>query len=253
ETPPKPGPRPGSLFPPPSSRTRRQPIPLRPNQIPKTRTESFSGGDCSSGSPGGSVAGTLFQVTDQAPPGEPQSTIENIEFGRLRGQRTAHLARNPFNEKALALVGRLGGMQPALVKSSPIAEAIAGYADVLVGTVDVSEMRQKEALGVERHDGIERSVPQFQIDVGRRGGRQEIRFSFDSDAGGVAHKRDPRAGIPVGNVVRGMSGGVKDIQMDLADADGFAALERIETRFRNGQAFAVQDFEVGAVEAAGAG
>src|SRR5262249_26052054 len=143
--------------------TRRRPIHLRPNQIPKTRTESFSGGHrSSSGSLGGSVTGSLFQVTDQAPPGKPQSTIENIEFGRLRGQRTAHLVRNPFDEKPLALVRRLRGLEQALGKSAPVAEALAVQADVLAGTVDVSEVRQKEALRVERHDGIEGSVPQFQ-------------------------------------------------------------------------------------------
>ena len=65
---------------------------------------------------------------------------------------------------------------------------------MLAGIVDVSEMRKKEPLRIPRSDGIERRIPQFEIDVRRRRGGEQIRFAFDADAGVVADERDARIG-----------------------------------------------------------
>src|SRR5690348_4754020 len=117
----------------------------------------------------------------------------------------------------------------------------------------MAEVGQEKALRIPGSNGVERSVPEFEVDVGRRSSWQKIGFALDADAGSIADESDAGGGVPVGYVVRSMAGRVEDIELDFAELDFFASSEPDEIAFGYGKAIAVKTFELIAVEAAGTG
>jgi hypothetical protein len=63
-------------------------------------------------------------------------------------------------------------------------QAFAVDRDVLPGMIGEGEVREEQAARMQVGDGIERSVPEFERNVGWRSGGKNKRMPEDGDAGG---------------------------------------------------------------------
>lgn len=195
----------------------------------------------------------FLEVANQAAPGKSQTSIENIEFGGFGGQSFPNLAGDSFDEAEFRGFERFARSQQALRERGPVAEAFTIKTDVLGGIVNVAEVGQEKAFGTPGGDVVERSVPEFEVDVGRRSSRQEIGFALDADAGSVTDESDAGGGVPVSNVMRSVARRIENVEIDGAEADFLATSEPDEIALGHGQAIAVKRLELIAVETAGTG
>src|SRR5256885_8243665 len=99
--------------------------------------------------------------------------------------------------------------------------------------VRVAEVRQKQFRGTQRVDCVERLIPDFNVDIGRRRGGQNEFVAFDADSAGVADKSSSVLRVPKRQVMRSVARRVEHFKIAFADGDGFSAFEWAQIVFRN--------------------
>src|SRR5260221_10891572 len=90
---------------------------------------------------------------------------------------TYGLFKCPRGRSRIAALGK-----KLLDERAPVSQAFPVALDVSRWIVGNAEVRQEKPRGTPFEDGIERGVPEFQIDVGRRRCGKKIRISFDAQA-----------------------------------------------------------------------
>src|SRR5581483_212887 len=121
---------------------------------------------------------------------------------RAVAARRAHALSDPLDE---ALLVELLG--PALDLVQVFAQRRELLGDILVG----AEVRDREAARPQGFDRRQRVAPGIEVDVGRRRGREHDP-AVDPHAGDVAREDPPRRLVQVGDVVRGVAGGMGDLE-----------------------------------------
>src|SRR4051794_22773555 len=129
-------------------------------------------------------------------------------------------------------------------------QAFAKAGEIFRRVFGVAEMRQEQPRGFAAENGGERFVPDFQVDVWRRGGRQDERAVVDVNATGVADESDAIGVVEVANVVRSMAGRVFDVDGSVAKRYVFAAFEDAQIFRRHWESVAEERRKTVAPEAA---
>ena len=142
--------------------------------------------------------------------------------------------------------------QEALGKIAPTAHALAIVRDVFGGTIRETEVREKKALRLQFQNVVERTIPDFEIDIGRRNRGKNERIAFDANSGGVADVGGVVRGIPEGDVMRRVAGSVENLQGTVADGNGFSAAELAQIFTWDGEEISVELLHFVGIEAGGA-
>src|SRR6266481_10079405 len=95
-----------------------------------------------------------------------------------------------------------------------------------------------------RDDGVQGSVPNFQVDVRRRRKRKRKRFAFDVKPRRVADKRSAIRQIEIRNVMRSVPRRVNNIQVAASESERFSALEHAQIPKGHRKRFAKQVAEL---------
>src|SRR4051812_18851256 len=110
------------------------------------------------------------------------------------------------------------------------------------------EMSQEQRVRIPREDSILARVPGFQIDIGRRCGRQDVIAIRSTDARSVADKRDPARRIEIRDVMRCMARRVRDVQIAAASDDVLPTCERADAAGGYRDEVSPQPVHIGAVK-----
>lgn len=98
---------------------------------------------------------------------------------------------------------------------------------------DGPEVREQERRGRPRENAFDTPLPELQIDVWRRRGRQH-EPTIDAHAGRVADKRDATRWVVVAHMVRGVPGRVRHVERASAGLDPLSTAERDQVLSRHG-------------------
>src|ERR1700751_1111673 len=192
--------------------------------------------------------GAFAMIASQALPGEVERAAEKVvrDFVRREGLgrvcadftgKGTHRFRF-ITDAGKQLAGEIG---PA-VENLPIGS------DVAVWIVGEREVCEEEPLRVQLGNSVERSVPEFERDVGRRRSRADERMALDGNARGVAHKGDALRRVEVGDVMRRVAWSVKDLKRPRAEAKDLAAFEGMEIRLRHGEKLPIETLHLVAIK-----
>ncbi len=134
----------------------------------------------------------------------------------------------------------LTGGQKLGRKITPLMQARPVVREMTRGLVRYAEVSEEETLGTKLRDGVERLIPQFEINVGRRSGGKNEGVAVDANARGVADESGGGVGIEIGDVVGGVARGVKNLQRVVAEWQNFTPFEDVQIRGGNGKELAEQ-------------
>src|SRR5919198_3335418 len=157
---------------------------------------------------------------------------------RRRIGRAAHLGDHRLG---VGLGVGLAGQRP------PAVERLVHGRDLVLDVLVACEVGDRKALRLPRRDGVERLVPQLEVDVGRRSGRDD-RAARDAHAADVADERGGGRLVQIADVVGGVAGRV----LDPPGADRLAAAQYAQVGLGHGDDLAPQALHVVAVQARGA-
>src|SRR5262249_8600048 len=121
---------------------------------------------------------------------------------------------------------------------APAVEPFAESGQILRRIVRIAVVGEKKSRGLATQDGSEGLVPDFQIDVGRRSGRQNEGPVVDMDAPGVADESDAVGIIKIADMVAGVTRGVFDVDVVRAQWNRFAPFENAKVFFGYGKKLA---------------
>src|SRR6267154_4146993 len=96
------------------------------------------------------------------------------------------------------------------------------FIDMLRRITRIAEMSEEQTRRPPRENGRKRVLPDLKTDVRRRGGGQNVRAIVDTDARCVSHKSDVFRGIKVADVVRSMTGRIRDFEFARAQRQRLA-------------------------------
>ena len=96
-----------------------------------------------------------------------------------------------------------------------------------------AEMREEERLRLPRQNPLGTGVPGVEIDVGRRRRRKDVRPRSSTDAGSIADECNPAGGVEVADVVRGVPGGIPNLQFAAGNRQPFATFQNPDMLDRN--------------------
>src|SRR5258708_37116576 len=83
----------------------------------------------------------------------------------------------------------------------------------------------------------ERILPNFETDVGRRRGRQDVRPIVDANAGGISNESDAFRCVKVADMMRGMTGRVSNLKVARAQRQRLAHFENAQILLPTRQRF----------------
>src|SRR5579883_1377620 len=98
------------------------------------------------------------------------------------------------------LVGR--GPQNLANAFEPIVKTLPKFGNMGGRILDKAVMRKKQALRLARQNFGQGFVPEMQIDVRRRSGRQDVRTSVNAHSGRIADVSDAFPDVKVADVMR---------------------------------------------------
>lgn len=168
-----------------------------------------------------------------------EACSEGVLLGVGGGEEFAHFGaglREEGVERAVVIVGVRGETFFGDVR--PKVESVAEERDVLWGIFGEAEVGEEKARGMEIEDGVERLIPDGEVNVGRRSGGHDVGAVGDADACGVSGEGHAFLRIEIGDVVARVSGSVEDFEIALAERDGFAAFEDVDVLFGDRERFA---------------
>ena len=96
--------------------------------------------------------------------------------------------------------------------------------DMPRGMIGKAEVGEEKAFRVERRNGVQRSVPEFEVDVRWRRRGEDEGVPFDSDARGIPDKSNSLQVIEISDVMRSVPGSIKNPKLARAKRKRFAAL-----------------------------
>lgn len=135
----------------------------------------------------------------------------------------------------------------------PKMESVAEERDVLWGIFGEAKVGEEEACGTAIEDGVERLIPDGEVDIGWRSGGHDVGAVGDADACSVSGEGHAFLRIEIGDVVAGVAGSVEDFEIALTERYRFAAFEDVDILFGDRERFAEKVREFIAPQAAGAG
>jgi hypothetical protein len=192
-------------------------------------------------------------IASQPKPGKVERADESVLRDLLCRQGGAGFVGDFAHERFHGLLLIVAGREDPSSEIAPIVQAFAVVCDVAGRLIGETKVRQEQLPRLKLPDGIERSVPQLQLNIRRRSGGKNERMAFDADAGGVANERDAFCGVKVGDMMRRVAGRIVHLQFPGAERKGLASLEHVQIFLGHGQKVAEQTLHVIAIQTQGTG
>jgi hypothetical protein len=191
-------------------------------------------------------------IAGQAQPREIQGAVEHVmrEFGGR--EELSGLGGDFPGEKTHGLCFVLVAGEDFGGEVAPLMEAFAVGGEVASGVVGEGEVGQKEPPGMKLRDSVERSVPEFKRDIGRRSREKNKGMAFDADSSGIADEGDVFQRIEIGDVVGSVAWRIEHAKLVRAHGNGLAAVEGTEIRGGDGKKIAIEALHLVAIKAQGA-
>lgn len=192
-------------------------------------------------------------IASQPKPGKIERADEAVLRDFLGGQGGAGFVSNFSHESFSGLLLVVAGAEDLSRNVAPTVQTLAIARDVALRLIRETEVRQEQLSRLKFRDGIERSVPKFDLNIRRRSGGKNERLSFNADAGGVADESDAFVRVKIGDVMRCVAGRIQHPQFPRAERKRLAARERVEIFLGHRQKVAEQSAHIIAIQALSAG
>jgi hypothetical protein len=192
-------------------------------------------------------------IASQPKPGEVERADKPVLRDFLGRQGGAGFVGDFANERFHGLLLIVAGAEDPSGEITPMVQAFAVMGDVARGLIGETEVRQEQLSRLKFPYGVERGVPQLQLNIRWRSGGKNERMSFNADARGVADERDSFGRIKVGDMMRRVARRIEHLQFPGAERKGLAPLKHVEIFRRHGQKVAEQAPHLIAIQALGTG
>src|SRR6266852_5806660 len=120
-------------------------------------------------------------------------------------QTLLHLGLRACYEGCLRRCFTGSGSQYFAGQLRPTVQPTPKVVNMLRRLLHVAKVREKQPRRPPRENGRERILPNLEINVRRRRGRQDVRAIVDANAGGVSHEGDTCCRIKVADMMRSMT------------------------------------------------
>ena len=192
-------------------------------------------------------------IASQPQPGKVERTDEAVLrdfFGRQGG---AGFVGNFAHESFSGLLFVVSGAEDLSRDIAPTMQTLAILRDVDCSLIGETEVRQEQLPRLKFRDGIERSVPQFDVNIRWRSGGKNERLSFNADASGVADERDAFGRVKIGDVMECVTGSIEHAQFPRTERKRLAAREHMQIFLGDRQKVAEQSTQIVAIQPLSAG
>src|SRR5260370_19178064 len=127
-------------------------------------------------------------IASQPKPGKVERADESVLRDFLCRQGGAGFVGDFAHERFHGLLLIVAGREDPSSEIAPIVQAFAVVCDVTGRLIGETKVRQEQLPRLKLSDGIERSVPQLQLNIRRRsgGGKERMGFLWDGGGGGAA-------------------------------------------------------------------
>ena len=192
-------------------------------------------------------------IASQPKPGKVERTDEAVLRNFFGRQGRAGFVGNFAHESFSGLLFVVSGAEDLSRDIAPTVQTLAIVRDVACRLIGETEVRQEQLPRLKFRDGIERSVPQFDVNIRWRSGGKNERLSFNADAGGVADERDAFARVKIGDVMECVAGCIEHAQFPRTERKRLAAREHVQIFLGDRQKVAEQTTQIVAIQPLSAG
>src|SRR5260370_40668250 len=129
---------------------------------------------------------SFAMIASQPKPGKVERADESVLRDFLCRQGGAGFVGDFAHERFHGLLLIVAGREDPSSEIAPIVQAFAVVCDVTGRLIGETKVRQEQLPRLKLSDGIERSVPQLQLNIRRRSGGRKERMALDAKSSGGA-------------------------------------------------------------------